>query len=188
MTTALVKHVVVLPQVETAAAVTLPVPQATEDDPLPMVGASINGRVHPGGRPCTWHVEYGATTGYGSSTAPRSLPGKLTAHYLESFAGGAHGFRGGLDALQLSYQSTEGGFIRKAAEGAEGIDDNHASGIGLLQLPVYFLLRMVRERSAAVSRRRPSRFSRRAVFNASPRQLLRLARSVAVHVGPGLSP
>ncbi len=136
MTTALVKHVAVLPQIETAAAVTLPVPQATEDDP--MVGASINGRVHPGGRPCTWHVEYGATSSYGSSTTPRDLPGKLTAHYLESFTGGAHGYRGGLDTLQLSYQSSEGGFIRKAAEGAEGIDDNHASGIGLLQLPVYF--------------------------------------------------
>jgi hypothetical protein len=117
-------------------AKTLPDPMATETD-IVVRGFAVNARFNPGGLPATWHIEYGATAAYGSSTTPRKLPGKLTAHYRETWgAGSLAGFNGSINRNRLTW---EGGFVRYTAEGNSGGDDpNHVSGIGWIQLPLYF--------------------------------------------------
>lgn len=123
-----------VPLIETVAAVTLPLPENTWSSQL--VGFSAQSRIQPKGRACTWHVEYGATTSYGSSTTPRALPGKLTAIYRESWADDMNGWRGGLDGLQLTHQASETNFVRANFTGAT-IDQNHLDGIGFNMLGPY---------------------------------------------------
>ncbi len=115
-------------------AVLLPLPQDTW--PAPASGFSFNSRLQPRGLPTTWHIEYGPTTSYGSTTATRQLPGKLAAVYQESFASAVSGWAAGLDNAQLSYQSSEGGFVRCAISG--GNDNNHTDAVGVINLGPYF--------------------------------------------------
>jgi hypothetical protein len=111
-------------------------PVATETAPGAMVGAAIVARIHPRGLPCTWVVEYGPTAAYGTTTAVRALPGKLSAHYLERWSAGPAGYLAGINRNSLSHQPE--GYVRYQAEGIGGDDDNHTNGIGMIQLPLCF--------------------------------------------------
>jgi hypothetical protein len=48
-----------------------------------VTSATLHGTVDPNGRPTTWHVEYGTSTGYGSKTpvqsSRRAMPGRAAA-------------------------------------------------------------------------------------------------------------
>jgi hypothetical protein len=127
------------PSVAEGTAKTLPDPNATETDVV-VTGFTVNAQIQPRGRPCTWQVEYGATTSYGTTTAARALPGRLAAYYQETWSlTSLAGCRGGITRDRLTHQATEGGFARYTAEGNSGGDDgNHIDGIGWIQLPMYF--------------------------------------------------
>lgn len=117
------------PQIEMLAHVALP-----DDGDTALVrplGMTVNTRIHPAGRPCTWHIEYGATTAYGASTTPRQLPGKLNAYFAESFASGLNGWQSGFGNANLSHQP--GGFARHDHANA-GADHNHVDGVGAVSL------------------------------------------------------
>ena len=122
--------------IEIDEATILPVVQATEPDPD--IGFAVNARIHPAGLPATWHVEYGRTSAYGSSTPPRALPGKLAAHYVEAWTEGTNGWEAGLTGHQLSHQPAggpPGGHVRYTADGT--FDANHGDGIGVIQRPLH---------------------------------------------------
>lgn len=124
----------------TEVATVLPVPTA---DGLPaVVGFSANARVHPRGASCTWRVEYGPTTSYGTSTSERALPGKLSAHYVEDFAAGTNGWLAGIGRAQLAYAATggptNGPRVRYTDDLGAGDDTNHIDGIGIVHLGAYF--------------------------------------------------
>lgn len=128
------------PLFEAAAPTTLPVPTAVGLPPV--VGFSVNARVHPRGLPATWRVEYGRSTRYGASTAPRALPGKLVAHFAEDWAGGRNGWLAGIGSGQLRAEPTggpDGGpFVRYTDDQGAGDDANHLDGIGIIHLGPYF--------------------------------------------------
>lgn len=108
----------------------LPLPENTW--PGAPKGFSANARIQPHERPCTWHVEYGATTAYGSTTTPRALPGKLTAVMYELWEEGVNGWTAGLDVSQLAH-ITDGhdSFVRATPS---GLDDNHLDGVDYVLL------------------------------------------------------
>lgn len=117
-------------------AIALPVPTATEPDAAK--GFSVNARIHPRGRPTTWRVEYGETSAYGASTPSRALPGKLAAHYRETYDRSTGGWRASIYGDALSYEASEGGFSRYTDDGtARGNDSNHISGVGMVHLANY---------------------------------------------------
>jgi hypothetical protein len=47
-------------------------------------GATVHGAVDPENQPTQWMVEYGPTTEYGATTAPRSLPGDDSLHQVSA--------------------------------------------------------------------------------------------------------
>lgn len=120
-------------------------PTISTTEPNFPTGFTANGRVHPRGRPCTWFVEYGPTSAYGTTTSARRLPGKLTAHYKETWDADLASFLGGIGSTALTWQA--GGFVRYSSEGGAGDDGNHVSGLkaifgnvagrGYLHLPLY---------------------------------------------------
>ncbi|HXG69979.1 MAG TPA: hypothetical protein VNJ04_05120 [Gemmatimonadaceae bacterium] len=122
------------PLFEQGTALALPLPQNTWANPL--VGFSVNARIQPRGRACTWRVEYGTTTAYGSTTSDRALPGKLTAVYSEDWTAGTNGWQAGRDALRLSHQVSEGGFVRENVS-LDSHDYNHTDGVGVIHLGPY---------------------------------------------------
>lgn len=117
-----------LPQVEAVAHTALPL--AEDSWPTRPLGLTVNARVHPGGRPGTWSIEYGATTAYGSTTSARAIPGKRNAYMRETWTSGTNGWFAGLDTAQLSHQI--GGFVRATIGG--GNDPNHVDGAGTVIL------------------------------------------------------
>jgi hypothetical protein len=125
-----------VPWVEAGSPTTLPWPTAVG---LPEVtGFTVNTRIHPHGQPTRWFVEYGP--GFGRSTEPRALPGRLTAHYAEDWSAGASGWNSGfLGALTAEpVGGPDGGpFVRSTDEGSYGNDANHYDGIGLIHLGPY---------------------------------------------------
>ena len=60
---------------------------------LGISGCSINAAVHSHGLPTTWVVEYGPTPQYGRQTKAESIPGRLAAHYRESWEEGWNGWK-----------------------------------------------------------------------------------------------
>ncbi len=124
------------PRVEAGVSDALPVPQATENEAA--LGFRVNGRVHPAGRPATWHVEYGPTAEYGSQTAARALPGRLSAHFREDWTEGLNGWNGGFQGTSLVPRAEgERVFLRYTDAGAAENDVNHLDGVGLIHLPMY---------------------------------------------------
>jgi hypothetical protein len=130
------------PSVQSLEATTLPVPTSTG---LPAVeGFSVNALINGRGRPGTWHVEYGATTAYGSTTDDRELPPKLGAHFDARWdeAESTAGFLAGIHREQLSYVATGGPsggpFVRYVDAGTTDNDTNHIDGIGIIHLGLYF--------------------------------------------------
>ena len=55
--------------------------------------ATLAGTVDPNGRATTWHIEYGTTTGYGSTTAARSAGSGTTAINVSAVVSGLAGGR-----------------------------------------------------------------------------------------------
>ncbi|MGC4079585.1 MAG: hypothetical protein QM702_21590 [Rubrivivax sp.] len=107
---------------------------------LGTAGMSLNGRIHPHGKPMKYYFEWGPTTDYGSKTQAKALPPKLAAHYAEGWNGDVGGWRGG-SGRDLKYFPTggvTGGHVRYAEP--TGDDYNHEDGIGLLHLVQYFYI------------------------------------------------
>ncbi len=127
--------------------------------PDPMYGMTVNTRIHPRGRPCTWYVEVGPPGGEkgdyvseGSfTTDARSLPGKLNAFFAEPFSDGqitsvsvaddsVDGFMTNNDAGHyVSWDASEGGFAHWDIGDAFPdsycpTDDNHVDGVGYVQI------------------------------------------------------
>lgn len=123
------------PVIDTRPAIALPV--VTETAPGAARGMAIVTRIHPRGLACTWAVQYGPTVAYGTTTAARSLPPKLAAHYVEDWDWSVAGYRGGVNGIALSHQANAG-YIRYQAEDLFADDDNHIDGIGMIRLPLYF--------------------------------------------------
>src|SRR5262249_54193128 len=96
---------------------------------------TANGRIQPRGRPTTYHVEYGATTAYGSKTVETALPPRIGAYYHESFDSSVAGWQGGLGGDELQ-RSDVGGFAGGFVSFSEptGVDSNHEDGIGYNEL------------------------------------------------------
>lgn len=125
-----------LPQISMLNSVALPMKGAISEwgDKR---GWSVNGRIHPHGSPCEWYVEYGPTDEYGFTSKTASLPGRLSAHYKETWNyNSMAGYQGGMSSTNLSYIN---GYVRYTPPGdASGDDHNHTSGVGVLNLPIYF--------------------------------------------------
>ena len=122
------------PGVRVGDPTAVPVPNATETGRT-RLGFSVNAEINGKGRAGTWHVEYGATSSYGSSTTPRPLPPKLAAYYRETFDDDLNGWRGSATGLALTHQAE--GFVRYTDDASSGHDYNHTDGIGLVHLPLY---------------------------------------------------
>ena len=129
------------PSVQSLEATTLPVPTSTG---LPAVeGFSVNALINGRGRPGTWHVEYGATTAYGSTTDDRELPPKLGAHFDARWdeAESTAGFLAGIhrERSRVATGGPSGGpFVRYVDAGTTDNDTNHIDGIGIIHLGLYF--------------------------------------------------
>ena len=101
---------------------------------------TANARVQPHGLPTTYSFEYGLTAAYGSTTAPRSLPPRLTAFYREDFDRGRGGWSGGMSFADLSHLPEGGvarGHVRYVDAEGGGDDTNHLDGIGVVHLTKY---------------------------------------------------
>lgn len=127
------------PSIETSQARTLPVPTAVG---LPAIsGFTVDTAVHPHGLVASWHIEYGPTDAYGSTTAERALPGRLTAHFAEDWSAGTNGWLAGFSGVQLVHHASggpaDGPFVRYTDEQTAGNDVNHLDGIGLIHLGPY---------------------------------------------------
>lgn len=104
-------------------------------------GASLNGRVHPHGRPGVVRFEHGATPALGASTPPRPLPPELGAHYRESWNEGLGGWTGGMSGKDLVWMPSGGhdggAYVRYVDPGTTGDDGNHFDGVGFVHLVQY---------------------------------------------------
>ncbi len=125
------------PRVETLAPTVLPMAAdrltVGHRDPLPY-GRTINAKVHPGGRPCVWSVEYAtdaewtmAPNVYTEETDARPLPGKLNAYFAPDFAaaGNCAGARHLVGGVELPYVDEEGGFGHHDCTAHQSADGNH---------------------------------------------------------------
>ncbi len=112
-------------------------PVATNTFASPLVGVSVNARIHPLGLAATWFVEYGADDSYGTTTTPRALPGKLTAIWREDWTDGLNGWIGGRSGTRLEHEVSDGGFVRLDGIREDGTDSNHIDGVGLIKLGPY---------------------------------------------------
>jgi hypothetical protein len=106
-----------------------------------LAAASLNGRVHPHGRPGVVRFEHGATPALGASTPPKPLPPKLEAHYRESWSEGVGGWTGGISGKDLTWMARgghDGGpYVRYVDPGTTGDDVNHFDGVGFVHLVSY---------------------------------------------------
>jgi hypothetical protein len=112
--------------------------EAVKPTSLGLTALSVNGRIHPHGRACTYWIEYGPTTAYGMQTDPRPLGPRLSAHYHESWDGGLSGWAGGMTSTDLRSLPRGGplnGYVR-FSESSED-DKNHADGVGYVHLTQY---------------------------------------------------
>ena len=122
----------------TCAAGNTPDVAAGTAESVGTTGLSINGTIHPHGRPTSWYVEYGPTATYGLQTKAESLPPRLTAFYHETWDLNAGGWQGGMSGADSTFQPTggvSGGFLRFSEP--SGNDPNHVDGIGTLHLCKY---------------------------------------------------
>lgn len=98
----------------------------------------VNARVHPRGAPTRAWVEYWTEGGSPERTPPQALPGRLTAHFHESWNDGAAGSESGMRAKALE-SVAEGGAVGGYVIHREpsGTDGNHTDGIGTVHLAHY---------------------------------------------------
>jgi hypothetical protein len=104
---------------------------------LGTTGFTANGRIKPDGRPTTYHVEYGPTTSYGSTTEEKSLPPRLVAHYREDWDSGPNGWFAGVTSTHLTHEAAggdPGGYVLYDDHKGGDDDTNHYDGIGLIHL------------------------------------------------------
>lgn len=125
---------------ENTKAATPPTIEARSATSLGLTAMTANGRVHPHGVAASTYFEYGSTVAYGSRTASRALPPRLSAHYRETWDAGLSGWSGGFSEGSLSHfaqggQSASSGFVRYGLPG--DVDQNHSDGIGVNELMQY---------------------------------------------------
>lgn len=103
---------------------------------LGITGLSVNGQIHPRGRPTTWSVEYGPTKDLGQKTVAQPVPPKLAAHYRESWDEGWNGWNSWCPKrLHFPNGGQSGGYI--SYEGSPRDDHNHDDGVGTVHLTPY---------------------------------------------------
>lgn len=98
----------------------------------------VNARVQPRGAPTRTWVEYRAEGGPPRQTSPRPLPGRLAAHFHESWDEGPAGWESGIkgEALHgVPQGGASGAYVRHREP--SGTDPNHVDGIGTIHLAQY---------------------------------------------------
>jgi hypothetical protein len=96
---------------------------------------SVNGRIHPWGRPTSYWFEYGVTPAYGDKTPETYLPPRIGAYYRESWDkdNDLAGWNGNLGANTLTWKSGGvggGGYVSYELGDVGGTDQAHEHGIG----------------------------------------------------------
>ena len=108
--------------------------QTRHDTPLGMKARSVNGRIHPWGRPTTYWFEYGETTAYGRRTPEAALPPRIGAYYRESWNAGLAGWYGDINLTHLEAVQSGGvdgrGYVSYELGESTNIDAAHIDGIG----------------------------------------------------------
>lgn len=95
---------------------------------------SVNGRIHPLGRPTSYWFEYGDTPGYGNKTPEIYLPPRIGAYYSESWEKGLAGWIGNIGVSTLAHEKAGGvgggGYVTYRLGDDGGTDQAHLDGIG----------------------------------------------------------
>src|SRR5438445_6388723 len=102
---------------------------------LGLSAMTVNGSIHPHGRPTTHYFEYGPTVAYGSKTAAMPLPPRLAAYYHETWDENLGGWGTWLKPTHFPTGGAVNGYIRLAEPSRD--DHNHDNGIGTVHLTKY---------------------------------------------------